>query len=153
MSSLAAMVQARDEEGSTPLHGAAAEGRSDVAQELLLWGASLLAANSVGLNAADEAERGKHGLTLKMLEEHIQVLMTRRRYTGQGQQAHEARKFEFEQNDIDRILRRLERKEAMEEAGITEGKRRREGVKTEVAEEPRKIDSDEEDSSTPPWFR
>jgi hypothetical protein len=149
-----ARPQARDSIGSTPLHSAAAEGRTKVVKELLLWGANLFAANSVGMNAADEAERGNHAETLLMLEEHIQVLMMKRRYRGEGGEEKQAKTYEFQDDVLDQVLLKLERKEALQDLGRKGGKRKREpAMGSDQVASPREPVSDSDTSSTPPWFR
>ncbi len=68
-----APADARDRDGSAPLHLAAAGGHLQVVELLLAAGANPSGKNREGLTAADLAERGDHRAVKKRLEEAQQL--------------------------------------------------------------------------------
>ncbi|KAJ1486655.1 hypothetical protein T484DRAFT_1943038 [Baffinella frigidus] len=101
-----AKVEPRDEIGNTPLHFAAAGGHSEATEVLMSMGARVMLANDDGQNPADMAEVEGHLHLAKTLEEHFQVLLTRRRYTSD--EAVMVTAEPTEEEDVQRTLRGLE---------------------------------------------
>jgi len=103
----------KDDSGNTPLHSASAEGHLAAAEALIQMGAQVQVSNKFGFNAADVAEAEKHLSLCKILEEYLQVWITRRQYIKA--ETAEENPFRNTEDAIAGKLSQLEQEEAIQE--------------------------------------